>query len=188
MTSAVAYNDVAQALASAESTVHAAEIHGCLCGALCARRDYGFREWLAEFLPDPAWADGDEPASQPFGEVFDDALSTLSGTGMEFAPLLPGDESDLPVRVEALGAWCQGFLYGLGTAGSARDMPISEQTSEILSDMSEIARVGGPGNEEPEEAEESFVNVVEFLRVAVQLIFDELEGWRRGQVVSEARH
>ena len=41
MTSSLAFNEVAQALAAAGSSVHAAEAHGCLCGALCVRGGFG---------------------------------------------------------------------------------------------------------------------------------------------------
>jgi uncharacterized protein YgfB (UPF0149 family) len=188
MNSGVAYNDLVGALSSADSTVHAAEAHGCLCGALCARRDYGLAEWLAEFLPDPAEALGDRLAEQLYGDVFQDTSKALSGLGMEFEPLLPDDEADLTERIEALGAWSQGYLYGLGVAGTASAMPISEQTSEILADIAECARVGALDSEQPEEGEESYAQIVEYLRVGVQLIFEELEPWRQAQVVSEAQH
>ena len=52
MSAPIVFDDVAQALAAGGSTVHAAEAHGCLCGALCARRSYLPAEWLDELLPD----------------------------------------------------------------------------------------------------------------------------------------
>ena len=188
MSSGATYDDLAGALSSADSTVHAAEAHGCLCGALCARRDYGLAEWLAEFLPDAVEGRSGRIEDQPYGDVFQDTAKALSGLGMEFQPLLPDDEADLTERIEALGAWSQGYLYGLGAAGTASPMPIGEQTSEILADIAECARVGDVDSEQSEEAEESYAQIVEYLRVGVQLIFEELESWRQAQVVSEAQH
>ena len=52
MSSDVGYDTVAQALAAGGSTVLAAEAHGCLVGALCARRVYLPAEWLEELLPE----------------------------------------------------------------------------------------------------------------------------------------
>ncbi|MDH5226971.1 MAG: YecA family protein, partial [Gammaproteobacteria bacterium] len=61
MPAPIAFDDVAQALAARGSTVHAAEAHGCLCGALCARRVYLPAEWLEELLPDEPTAE--DPAA-----------------------------------------------------------------------------------------------------------------------------
>ena len=52
MADSLGFDDVAQALAAGGSAVHAAEAHGCLCGALCARRVYLPAEWMQELLPD----------------------------------------------------------------------------------------------------------------------------------------
>ena len=55
----------------------------------------------------------------PLEGLFEESTGVLSRAEMEFEPLLPDDETDLAARVEALGAWCQGFLYGFGAAGTA---------------------------------------------------------------------
>ena len=46
----------------------------------------------------------------------DDRLDVLAAQEMEFEPLLPPDEAALAERVEALGAWLQGYIYGVGSA------------------------------------------------------------------------
>ena len=67
-------------------------------------------------------------------------------------------------------------------------MPMSEATSEVLADLAEIARVGSVGADEAEVEEASYTEIVEFLRAGVQLVFEELDSWRHGQVVSETQH
>jgi uncharacterized protein YgfB (UPF0149 family) len=107
---------------------------------------------------------------------------------MEFEPLLPDDETDLAARVESLGAWCQGFLYGFGTAGTAAHAKLPATVSEVLADLAQVSHVGAPGGESPEAEESAYAELVEFLRAAVQLVYDELAGLRQGQPVSQSGH
>jgi uncharacterized protein YgfB (UPF0149 family) len=188
MDSSPVYEDVAQALVDAGSTVHASEAHGCLSGGLAARRDYSEGDWLEEFLPEATRAAGGASTDSLFSDVFRKTSEAMRGFDMAFEPLLPGDETPIAERAQALAAWCQGFLYGLGAAGTAAAMPMSEETSEVLADLAEIARVGSVGADEAEVEEASYAEIVEFLRAGVQLIYEELDPWRQGQVVPETQH
>ena len=181
----VAFDDVARTLSSGASAVHPAEAHGCLCGALCVRREYSLAEWIDEILPDGEVAlTGDGPLEG----LFEEAAGVLSRAEMEFEPLLPDDETDLAARVEALGAWCQGFLYGFGAAGTAAHAKLPATVSEVLADLAQVSQVGAPGGEAPEAEESAYAELVEFLRAAVQLVYDELAGLRQGQPVSQSGH
>jgi hypothetical protein len=183
MSETVAFDDVALALAAAGSTVHAAEAHGALCGALCVRREYGLEEWLDEILPDQAGRrDG------LLAELQATSVAALAGDQLEFQPLLPDDEQPLTTRVEALGAWCQGFLYGFGAAGTANRAGIPEDVSAVLGDLAQISKAGAVGSEALEVEEGAYAELVEFLRVGVQLIHDELVALRAAQPASRADH
>lgn len=184
MNSAPAFEDVAHSLAAGGSVVHAAEAHGCLCGAIAARADYSLDDWLQELRPEP----GPMPDEKALTELYSDTVGTLRGPDMDFEPLLPAEASPLPERVEALGTWCQGYLYGLGSAGTGEPLPMSEDTAEILEDLAEIARAGGAGSAEEEIEENAYAELVEFIRVGVQLVDEELDGWRRAQTLPKTRH
>jgi uncharacterized protein YgfB (UPF0149 family) len=92
---------------------------------------------------------------------------------MEFDPLLPDDDAPLEDRVEALGAWCQGFLYGYGSATEGRRTPPTGDVAEVLTDLAEISRGGATGLDTEEVEEGAYTELVEFLRVGVQTIYDE---------------
>ena len=189
MSAPIAFDDVAEALTAGGSTVHAAEAHGCLCGAFCARRVYLPAEWLEDILPD-----GLEPgqpsvvAMGPLKDLFERSRTVLEAREMEFEPLLPPDEAPLAERVDALGAWAQGFLYGLGAAGPYRRGAMPDEVTEVLTDFAEVARAGGIGSESAEVEEGAFAELVEFVRVGVQLIYDELSELRAAQAASTVRH
>lgn len=181
----VAFDDVARTLSSGASAVHPAEAHGCLCGALCVRREYSLAEWIDEILPD---GDVALTGDGPLEGLFEESAGVLSRAEMEFEPLLPDDETDLAVRVEALGAWCQGFLYGFGAAGTAAHAKLPATVGEVLADLAQVSHVGVPEGEAPETEESAYAELVEFLRAAVQLVYDELAGLRQGQPVSQSGH
>jgi uncharacterized protein len=183
-----AFDDVAQVLASAGSAVHASEAHGCLCGALCARRVYLMAEWMQELLPDPAPEEGAHAIGGPLADLFEQSKDVLAGLDMDFEPLLPSDTADLALRVEALGAWAQGFLYGFGAAGPFPRGSLPSDVAEVLSDFAEVSRAGTVGVEAAEIEEEAYAELVEFLRVGVQLVYDALADQRAAQTTSAARH
>ena len=101
-------------------------------------------------------------------------VSTLVGNDADFEPLLPDDESPLALRADALSQWCQGFLYGLGSGTTSDPGKVSVEAGEIIRDFTEITHVGVDADEENEENEVAFAEVVEFVRVGVQLLFAEL--------------
>jgi uncharacterized protein YgfB (UPF0149 family) len=185
----ISYDAVAQALAAGGSAVHAAEAHGCLVGALCARRVYLPAEWLEELLPETtAEATSPEVATGPLNALFEQSRAVLEAREMEFEPLLPPDAAGLAERVEALGAWAQGFLYGFGAAGPFPRGALPEDVAEVLSDFAEVARAGAVGSESAEVEENALAELIEFLRIGVQLVYDELADLRATQNTSTARH
>jgi yecA family protein len=180
MSSPVLFVDVAQALAAGGSTVHAAEAHGCLCGALCGRASLRVADWLEELFESPA--DDPQPDSHAtLLAVYEQTLSALEGTQMEFTPLLPDDEESLAERVEALSAWCQGFLYGFGAVSPGPDSRFPADVDEVLRDFAEISRAGAVGSESEQVEEESYAELVEYVRAGTQLVYDELESRRRAE-------
>jgi uncharacterized protein len=185
MTSSLAFNDVARALAAGGSSVHAAEAHGCLCGALCARSGFGFGDWLDEILPDTVTLP--DPHG-PLADLYEQSAAVLAAPDMEFDPLLPDDDTELDERVDALAAWCQGFLYGFGSAGAGGRTPLRGEVAEVLADFAEIARGGSVGLDPTEIEEDAYMELVEFLRVGVQLVYDELQAGRRPPSGRSTRH
>jgi uncharacterized protein len=175
----VTFREIASVLESAGSQVVAAEGHGCLCGALCTSPDYTVERWLDELIA----ADGEEldiqlPPDEALRLLFVDTHRALRGAEMEFEPLLPDDDEPLERRAAALSQWCQGFLYGFGTGKPIREADIKGQIDEVLRDFSHIARAAVDVGAAGEDEEEAYTEVVEYVRVGVQLIHDELDAIR----------
>jgi uncharacterized protein YgfB (UPF0149 family) len=184
----VTFAEIVRVLEGLGSSVSAAEAHGCLAGALCTSPHYPMERWLEEIIPDED-SRKDDDSQQALRLLYADTLNSLRGDSMEFEALLPDDDIPLVVRANGLSQWCQGFLYGFGT-GQAIDRATNQATTEqdadeqnelpgsvteILNDLTHISRasveIEADGNESEEEA---YAEVVEYVRVGVQLIHDEL--------------
>jgi uncharacterized protein YgfB (UPF0149 family) len=97
---------------------------------------------------------------------------------MTFMPLLPDDDTALPERVRALASWCSGFISGLGQGGATFEGALSEsdEVTEIVGDLIEIgkASLDVEASGDAESAEAAYAEVAEFVRVGVQIVFEEL--------------
>ncbi|MFO1410797.1 MAG: UPF0149 family protein [Steroidobacteraceae bacterium] len=164
------YATIQQALSDARAVIEAAEAHGTLAGALCALEGYSVGDWLAEILPD-----GPELAavSPELGGLYDLTRAALHGNAMEFDLLIPEDDAPIEERTRALSLWCNGFLYGLGTTGAADPARLSPDAGEVVRDLTEITRAGVDAADGAEENEAALAELVEFVRVGVQLVYEE---------------
>jgi uncharacterized protein YgfB (UPF0149 family) len=168
----VTFPEVARVLQSLQSSVAAAESHGCLCGALCTTQQYPVESWLDELVPDA----GDDPDDDraPLRLLFADTVRTLRGDEMEFHLLLPDDDALLVERAMALSQWCQGFLYGFGIGGAVSREQLSGEVEEVLRDLTHISQASVETGTDAEQEEQAYAEIVEYVRAGVQLIHDEL--------------
>jgi uncharacterized protein len=177
MMSEIRFKDFEDVLAAAGGLADAAEAHGSLCGALCSVSPYKMQDWINEILPDGA-ALSEESAAM-IERVFTATATSFGEQGMEFEPLLPDDDQPLNGRANALALWCTGFLYGLGTGYVSDLEALSGDVGEIVRDFTEISRATGDEAEGDESNEQAYAELVEFIRVAAQVVFEELLPLRR---------
>jgi uncharacterized protein YgfB (UPF0149 family) len=150
-----------------------AESHGIFCGMLCGGGDDPQTDWMAEVLKDQD--PGDlliQECASALAEVAAATRQAIDGPGMRFSPLLPDDDRPVSERARALGEWCQGFLFGLGTTGTT-DASLSSDAAEALSDLAAIARLDGDAAADTEQDDEYYTELQEFVWVAAMLIYEE---------------
>ena len=170
------YTVCSQALARARAELGAAECHGLLCGMLCGVDEQAPRRWLEEVLgPEERVHKSTDDCRNELLRVLTDTVRTLCSGQCNFVPLLPDDNQGLGVRSEALANWCSGFLYGIGSAGGDFEARLSRDAQEVLSDFSEVTHLKSD-TEESESLEADYSEIVEYMRVGVMLIFEELQG------------
>jgi len=168
------YDEANAALSRSEDPLEAADIHGILCGWICAAAKKDAVPWHDEALggniSDPHVA---EQVRTIVLALYEHSFQKLHEMAFDFQLFLPDDETPMPDRARALGQWCGGFMYGLGIANlSAADAP-SEEAREALFHMSEIAKLDYNHVDVKEEDEVAFVDIVEYIRLAVLGLYSE---------------
>ena len=172
---ATAFTDLKQILNSAGTVCGPAESHGTACGAVCVGADGG-DTWINHLLDEATGSDARlKDCRRELLKLRDRSRKLLQDGTLDFEPLLPDDETGLAERTAALGEWCQGFLYGLGLAGERLKVDsLTDEVNEVLRDMGHIAQAGFEG-EDSDEDEAAYTEIVEYVRVGVQLLYEELQ-------------
>ena len=138
-----------------------AELHGGLAGWLAGGGE-PVAGWTARVLAD-AGLPAPEPGS-PLDALREATSAHLADPALGFALLLP--EAATAERANALFDWCRGFLGGFGLAAGAQP-PLSEEGSEALADLANLARADV---DEGDDDEDALAEIEEFVRVAVLLL------------------
>ncbi|GMR08707.1 MAG: UPF0149 family protein [Gammaproteobacteria bacterium] len=168
------YQQLTEALERLNALKDAAEAQGIICGMLCAHAPDPGR-WMMEVLPDADTAnDRVKELHELLGAVYMDLEQKLGSSEFSFNIVLPDDDEPVKVRTVALGQWCLGLLLGLGMAGMKDTSVLSADAREVLNDVVSLSRAGQYDADDSEENEKAFMQLVEFARVAAQLLYEEL--------------
>lgn len=170
------YHDAAEALRRATIPVDAADCHGMLCGLICAAGFADQKIWVAEIFEafdpkDPLQAE----AYRLLQRLYEETLVRLNSPDLDFELLLPDDDDALSERTESLINWCCGFLSGLGLGGIATQDQLSEEVTEFLEDLSKISTADSELGTPDAEDQLAFEEVMEYVRVGVLFIHEELQ-------------
>jgi uncharacterized protein len=189
MNSAVDHDQLDAALRRCGASWDAAQSHGLLSGRLAvAGADSGF-DWLSQVLEGTDANDALRGECEAMlGTLFESTYRQLAERQSEFEPLLPDGGDSTAVRAAALAHWCEGFLHGLVSAdhGDALKKRLSsEPLADIIKDMLQITRAIAAEDAQSETDEQAYTELVEYLRVAAQLTYEELVGFRQPPAAEE---
>jgi yecA family protein len=183
MESSVDHDLLDAALRRCGASWDAAQSHGLLSGRLAvAGADSGF-DWLSQVLDGTDANDALRGECEVMlGTLYEATYRQLAERQSEFEPLLPDDDDPAVVRAAALAHWCEGFLHGLVSAkhGDALKQRLSaEPLADIIKDMLQITRAAVDEEAGSEGDEQAYAELVEYLRVAAQLAYEELAEFRQ---------
>jgi yecA family protein len=177
------FTDLTTALSHTELKLHASQVHGLITGVLCGNFDQD-TAWEEIVMGEKLTGDTREILQG----LYDATAAQLVDYLFEFQMVLPADDDDLPLRAEALGVWCQGYLTGLKVAGvPVTDREPSELT-EAIDDLIEIAKMNYDEVTASEEDEAAYAELVEYVRVAVIFIYQDLREDNMPHHCSDASH
>jgi uncharacterized protein len=151
------------------------QLHGCLSGLLGAgapvEPEYGL-DALAQSLNLNLHGELADRLMQLYAVT----AAALQDEEFTFLPLLPSDDEEIGLRTAALANWCEGFLAGFAfrIAGDEAVVgALSPEAGEVLRDIGAMAQAEAGADEDEDDAENNFSELVEYLRVAVVNVFLE---------------
>ncbi|MCD6038992.1 MAG: hypothetical protein K0S27_392 [Gammaproteobacteria bacterium] len=156
-----------------QPTLQPAEMHGLLCGYLCITSNP--EKFDSKFEHLLVLDKKNKEARQILKQLYQTSYPSLSQFSFEFSLILPEEDTDINIRTEALGLWCQGFLTGLAQSPTSLQNYPEQDIREALGDLTEIAQIDFghiPANEEDEKA---YFELVEYVRLTVLMFFNTLQ-------------
>lgn len=162
------------------------QLHGCLSGLLGAgapaEPEYGL-DALAQSLN----LDLHGELADRVMQLYLVTAAALRDEEFTFLPLLPDEEEEIGLRTAALANWCEGFLAGFAYRIAVNEPAagaLSQDVGEVLRDIAAMAQAESGADENEEDAEDSFIELVEYLRVAVVNVFLESSAAAEDRAVS----
>ncbi|OQW95641.1 MAG: hypothetical protein BWK79_01760 [Beggiatoa sp. IS2] len=167
------YQPLNQSLQNAHALMKISEVHGLLCGLLCTSQNISEKQWLDHLFDEN---DGENLLIQNCQKQLfllkEYTASQLSSDEYPFNLLLPEDDSSLIERTQALAEWCQGFLLGLGLT-LINQLKLTAELEEFIKDMISISHLAPP-EQESEEDETAYAELIEYIRVGILMLYQEL--------------
>lgn len=149
--------------------------HGYWAGLICGGQSVSPKDWImAIYEKESAWDDLDPLLARFFLVVAEVTVEQLSDPHYAFQLLLPDDDDPMDERLASLCDWVRAFLIGFEAQGKIQPRPmLSEESKEALKDLQEITELSVTFND-AESEEQDYAEVVEYVRLAVLLLHQEM--------------
>lgn len=185
MNEKVGFDELEDALRRCGANWDAAQTHGLLTGRLAVAGVPAGPGWLLQVLEGTEEANALRVECQKLlDSLYQGTFWQLTERLSEFVPLLPDDDTESGARTMAMAHWCEGFLHGLVSAehGKAlKEKLAAEPLSDIIRDMLQITRAEVEEESDDETNEAAYAELVEYIRVAAQLAYEELSEIRHAE-------
>jgi len=174
----VGFEELDSALQRCGASWDAAQTHGLLTGRLAVAGAPAGPDWLLQVLEDTDEANAsNQECRKMLDSLYQGTYWQLTERLSEFYPLLPDDTADAEQRTQAMAHWCEAFLHGLVSSKHAqalKDRLGAEPLSDIIRDMLQITRAAIDEEIDEEDNEAAYAEIIEYIRVASQLAYEEL--------------
>ena len=150
-----------------------AELHGDLCGQLCAGRQPALDAWLIQSIQFMETEQLDSSNSKvELAELLEATTSGLQDSELGFSLLIADEDYSLNERMQTLLEWCEGFLSALADNQQFKDGALSEELKEAIEDLEQIASVS-EAIDDDEQNEQDFFAVSEYVRMTAMMLYTE---------------
>src|SRR5688500_3155721 len=110
------YYEFIHSISELNLPISASELHGIMCGYLCAGAASKGETYLRALFNTKNDAEA-RPALLALFSVFAISQQQMNNFDFEFQLLLPDDSEPLLTRAQAFSEWCDGFTQGIDVAG-----------------------------------------------------------------------
>lgn len=177
------YDQIQDILSQAQSPYTAEDSHGMLCAMLIVNNSLQCKRWVDEICTqNEEGLSLDGASNDTLCNLYEHTKQELNDTLLNFTLLIPEDDNSLNARVTSLKKWCDGFLFGLALAGVKDLTHVPEDSMEILQDITSISQAA-EDEEEDEMNEVAYSDIVEYVRMGVLLINEEMHPMNRPQTI-----
>lgn len=179
------FDQLNEALTSYQELESPSFLQGILLGLMCAEDEIKEAVWIKKILTEADTKSVKENFLVVLHEMYLDAGKMLNSSGFELELYLPDDDEDVANRAAMLGHICEGFLYGMGLVGKGQDK-LHGDVLELVKDFGNIAAIDVDElSDDPEENEESLMQLVEFVKVGIMTINEEINPVEASRIMTE---
>lgn len=168
------YLDFSNIIAVLDLPFSGSELHGMMCGYLCAGAAYEGEAYLHTLTPNKKDTSTRAAALAIF-EVYTISQHQLGHFDFGFEMLLPGEHESLIERAQAFSEWCEGFTQSMNITGINASRFQEEESKEALQHLQEFAQLDYESLHVDEEDERALVEVSEYARLAVLRLYSDLK-------------
>ena len=172
------FNKLDELRKSASIGMSLPETHGGICSQICFQSDH-----FEEFVPLDN-SDDDATVSvqiatyrKALKKIIERDLNKLKDGDLSFELIIPDESNSIQERAEALSIWCQGFIDGFSFLFTEHDFKIDQaekkESFEIIEDFTQISTLDSHSISEEVDEELALIELIEFVRLSVQMIYDE---------------
>lgn len=181
------YDEFNESIATLALDISASELHGIMCGYLCAGADSQGEAYLRALSGNKKDQSSRTAALAMFA-VFSISQQQIINFDFDFELLLLEDESPLIDRARAFSEWCKGFVHGLSMLSIGVEQFYEEEAQDAMQHLMEFAELDCDSLDVDEEDERALMEVSEYARMAVIRLHSDLVMNKRKLGGSETTH
>lgn len=173
MESQPSFENVAQALGPLDLGFGPSYLHGLWTGLIMGEQYCKPQDWLdLAWEKSQVWDELPPQAQMLLLQMAEQTIVALEMFDFGFQLLLPDDDLPLQDRAQAIHEWCVGYVWGLQNQQYQQNL-LTNDGAQALADITKISEMDF-STIECEEEEESYMEIVEFVRVAVLTVHQNL--------------